>query len=255
MNQSNDTFVIRFQGDLNDLLPPDQRERTIALAADAHTTVKHTIESLGVPHPEVEAIVASGVAVDFGYIPAAGEQVEVYSLGSKPAVEPRIALRPPLEPPIRFVLDTHLGQLATWLRQFGFDTLYSNGYDDSELAQISSHENRLLLTRDRGLLKYKIVVYGHCVRSSEPRQQLIDILRRYHLQDQIQLWQRCVHCNGLLETVTKAEIFDQLEPKTQLYYDDFQRCTVCAQIYWRGSHFERMEAFVEEVMRELGEQR
>lgn len=121
----------------------------------------------------------------------------------------------------------------------------------SELAQISSQENRLLLTRDRGLLKHKIVVYGHSVRSSEPRQQLIDIIRRYHLQDQIQLWQRCVHCNGLLESVSKAEIFDQLEPKTQLYYDDFQRCTACGQIYWRGSYFEKMERFAAGVMANL----
>ncbi len=234
MNQLKGMYRIRFHGELNDLLSPDRRETTVEVVADGHTTIKHAIESLGIPHPEVEGIVAGGVSVGFAYIPSEGEQVKVYPLNSEPEIASRISLRPPLPPPIRFVLDTHLGQLATWLRHLGFDALYSNSYGDDELAQISSQENRLLLTRDRGLLKHKIVIYGHCVRSSEPRQQLIDLLRRYHLQAQIQLWRRCLHCNGLLETVSKAEVFEQLAPKTQLYYDDFQRCTACGQIYWRG---------------------
>lgn len=232
-----DQVYFRFHGELNDFLPPDQQGQTIPVPLNGAAAVKHPIESLGVPHPEVEAILANQQAVDFAYRLQAGDQIEVYPLNAKPAAASAVCLRPPLLAPMRFVLDTHLGQLATYFRLLGFDTLYRNDYADAELAQISSEETRLLLTRDRGLLKRKLVVYGHCVRSSEPRQQLIDVLRRYGLKDQVRVWQRCPLCNGELAAVAKAEILDQLELKTKLYYADFQRCCQCGQVYWQGSHY------------------
>ncbi|MFN8488706.1 MAG: Mut7-C RNAse domain-containing protein [Caldilineaceae bacterium] len=241
----------RFYGELNDFLPPDQQGQTIPVPLNGAAAVKHPIESLGVPHPEVDAILVNQKAVDFAYLLQASDQIEVYPINAKPAVAFSLHLRPPLAGPIRFVLDTHLGQLATYLRLLGFDTLYRNDYADAELARISSEETRLLLTRDRGLLKRKLVVYGHCVRNSDPRQQLIDVLRRYGLQDQVQVWQRCPRCNGELAPVAKAEILDQLEPKTKLYYAEFQRCRQCGQIYWQGSHYAHIQSFVDEVLAEL----
>lgn len=148
------------------------------------------------------------------------------------------------------MLDTHLGRLAAYLRMLGFDSVYSNSYDDESLARIAHDEKRVLLTRDRGLLKRSMVTYGYCVRHTRPRAQFVDTVRRYELADETQPWSRCVRCNGLLEPVDKSDILDQLEPKTKLYYDDFQRCTVCGQIYWRGSHHERMRNFLAGVLAE-----
>jgi uncharacterized protein len=237
-----------FSGDLNDFLPPAQRGGRIGVSLNGSTAVKHLIEALGVPHPEVDLILAGGQPVDFGYAVQDGDQIEVHPID---AGGPRNVLRPPLTPPVRFVLDTHLGQLATYLRLLGFDTLYRNDYDDAELAQISSQEGRVLLTRDRGLLKRKAVVYGYCVRTSQPRQQLLDVLRRYRLSDVIQPWRRCLRCNGLLVAAEKAEILAHLEPKTQRYYQEFQRCTDCGQIYWQGSHHSHMQRFIAELLHEL----
>jgi uncharacterized protein with PIN domain len=101
------------------------------------------------------------------------------------------------------VADTHLGALAAYLRMLGFDTLYRNDYDDAQLAEITATTQRVLLTRDRGLLKRKIVIHGYCVREVDPRAQVVSVLRRYHLRTCVQPWQRCTHCNGLLRAVTK----------------------------------------------------
>jgi uncharacterized protein len=238
----------RFHGELNDFLPPAQRTQTVTAPLNGHVTVKHLVESLGAPHPEIEAILANQEPIGFDYIVRAEDRIDVHPVSTAGKVGKVLPLRPPLAPPLRFVLDTHLGQLATYLRLLGFDALYRNDFDDAELAYISASELRILLTRDRGLLKRKCVVYGYCVRVSEPRQQLIDLLRRYGLGDAVAPWRRCLRCNGLLRTAAKAAILDQLQPKTRLFYDDFQQCESCAQIYWQGSHHARMAAFVAEVI-------
>jgi uncharacterized protein with PIN domain len=181
-----------------------------------------------------------------------GDRISVYPVFESLDVSSLTRLRPePLREP-RFVLDTHLGKLAHYLRLLGFDTLYDNGYEDDELAQISSREKRILLTRDRGLLKRSIVTHGYCVRGTNPRRQLTEVLRRFDLFEVVQPFRRCIRCNGLLEPVSKEAILHRLPPKTPEYYDEFRRCQACDQIYWKGSHFQRMQQFVERVL-ERGE--
>jgi uncharacterized protein with PIN domain len=152
---------------------------------------------------------------------------------------------------VRFVLDTHLGRLAVYLRLLGFDALYRNDSADAVLANLSQQEQRVLLTRDRGLLKRRIVEFGCCVRENDPKQQLIMLLRRYRLAAEIDPWRRCLRCNELLEPVAKTEILDQLEPKTKRYFNNFRRCAGCHQIYWPGSHYDRMQAFINQVLEEI----
>ena len=242
------TATFLFLGDLEYFLLAEHRGCRILVALNGTVAVKHSIESLGVPHPEVGLIMANGVAVDFGYRLQAGDVINVHPWMEAPGDVPHGQLRPRLERPVRFVIDTHLGQLAAYLRLFGFDSLYANDYDDATLAHIAQEQGRLLLTRDRGLLKRRIVVHGHCVRSSVPRQQLIDVLQRYNLRQEIQPWRRCLRCNGMLEAVPKDLIWDRLEPRTKLYYERFWHCTECDQVYWQGSHHGRMQEFIDEVL-------
>lgn len=244
-------ITCRFYGALNDFLPKAQRNAVIPVELAEHAAVKHPIEALGVPHPEVDAILVNRRPVDFAYHLQDGDRVEVYPPEVTHLLRCYTPLRPPVPTPVRFVADTHLGQLAAYLRMVGFDTLYRNDYEDEELAALSAGEQRVLLTRDRGLLKRKIVVYGACVREIVPRAQVISVLRRYRLGAYVRPWQRCIHCNGLLHAVEKAVIFDRLEPKTQRYYDEFQQCDTCGQVYWRGSHFEQMAAFVDAVLAQV----
>lgn len=239
-----------FHGDLNDFLPLEQRSTAIPYLVNDRPAVKHPIESLGVPHPEAAAILVNDCAVGFAHRVQPGDAVHVYSAASTPPDAAHTLLRQPPPSPIRFLLDTHLGKLATYLRMLGIDAAYSNDADDDALAQVTAAEGRVLLTRDRGLLKRKLVIYGYCVRDSEPRSQLIAVLHRYRLHDSVRPWSRCLRCNGLLEPVEKALIDEQLEPKTRLYYDQFERCTTCGQVYWQGSHHERMRQFVESALAE-----
>lgn len=244
---SDDYAVYRFFGDLNDFVSTEPQQ-PIRLALNGTESVKHPIESLGVPHPEVGRIDVNGRPVPFGYRVQHTDRVDVFPWPhSLPTGHPG-SLRAPAPHPLRFVLDTHLGQLARYLRLFGTDSLYENDYDDPVLARISADEQRFLLTRDRELLKRRTVVYGHCVRATEPRLQLLAVIQRFGLLDEFSPWRRCLRCNGLLVPVEKEAVHAILEPKTRRYYQEFQQCSACGRVYWRGSHFERLQAFVDEIV-------
>lgn len=245
--------AFRCYAGLNDFLPPLRRGRSFRHVFDLPASVKDMIESLGVPHTEIELILVNGEPVDFAYLVQDGDRIAVYPPFTSIDLGPvaRVGPDPPDGEP-RFVLDTHLGRLASYLRMLGFDALYRNDYADPELARISSEEGRVLLTRDRGLLKRSMVVHGYCLRTTNSRAQLVEVLRRYDLARQVQPFRRCIRCNGLLDPVDKAAIADELPPRTAQYYDEFRRCRSCGQIYWKGNHTAWMEQFIASVLDEIG---
>lgn len=234
----------RFYAELNELLPEEKRRVTFSQPFNDRVTVKHLIESLGVPHGEVDLILVDGRPVDFGHIVGEDERISVYPVFETLDVGPVARLRPRPLRETRFVLDTHLGQLASYLRLLGFDTLYRNDYDDPELARISHEQRRLLLTKDRGLLKRKIVSRGYCVREIDPELQMLEVVERFDLRGQFEPFKRCLRCNGLIEDVAKADVMERLPVDTRRYYDEFRLCAACGQVYWKGSHYERMRAFL-----------
>jgi uncharacterized protein with PIN domain len=234
--------VFRFYAELNDFLSRDRRGMDIEVTFNGHETVKHLLESLGVPHTEVDVILLDGTSVDFGARLKDKSRVDIYPRSEMLGDLPIIRLRPDAPDDIRFILDGHLGRLASYLRLLGFDALYRNDYEDAELADISSNEGRILLTRDRGLLKRSQVQHGYCIRKKSPREQVVEVLQRLELTERARPFSRCARCNGKLIPVAKTDVFDRLEPKTKLYYDEFRICQDCDQVYWKGSHFERMES-------------
>jgi uncharacterized protein with PIN domain len=238
----------RFYAELNDFLPANKRQRTFSHAFELRASVKDMIEALGVPHTEVDLILVQGESVDFSYLVQDGDRISVYPVFESVDITPLVRVRPQPLRKTRFILDVHLGRLARYLRMLGFDTLFRNDYTDVELAHISSREGRILLTRDRGLLKRSIVTHGYCLRMTNPRRQLTEVLHRFDLFGTIQPFQRCLRCNGLLEPVDKAAIVDRLSAPTRQYYDEFRRCQVCDHIYWQGSHYERMKRFIDTVI-------
>jgi hypothetical protein len=205
------------------------------------------IESLGVPHTEVALIMVNQQPVNFHYHVRDGDSISVYASCEQMNIAPEHGVHPPPLGDVRFVADVHLGRLAAYLRMLGFDTLYPSDYRDEELARISSTEARVLLTRDCGLLKRSIVVYGYYVRETDPWRQLGEILRRFDLLDAILQFHRCTRCNAVLDPVDKASVEDRLSAETRRYYNVFRVCDHCGKIYWRGSHFERMDSFIDEL--------
>lgn len=239
--------TFRFYSELNDFLSPNLRQKSFTKTFNGRVSIKHLIESLGVPHGEIDLILVNGSSVDFSYQAQDDDRVSVYPVFESIDISPVGRLRPEPLRINRFVLDTHLGQLATYLRLAGFDCLYRNDYEDAELAQTSNVERRILLTRDRGLLKRNLVSHGYCIRSTDPEKQLIEVIRRFDLLESMRPFSRCLLCNNPIKPIEKAQIIDRLQSNTKRYYDEFHICSGCNQIYWRGSHYQRMERLLERV--------
>jgi uncharacterized protein with PIN domain len=241
-------IAIRFYAELNDFLPLRRRQVTFIHAFSGRAAIKDVIEALGVPHTEVDLILANGDPVDFSYPVQDGDRISVYPVFEAFDITPLLRLRPQPLREVRFVLDTHLGKLATYLRMLGFDTRYQNDYDDETLVRIATGEHRILLTRDRGLLKRGAVTHGYYVRETAHERQLAEVLRRFDLLRAIAPLQRCLRCNELLAPVSKDAIVGRLPPRVRLGYDDFRICPACSRIYWEGTHYQRMMGFIGRLM-------
>jgi uncharacterized protein with PIN domain len=234
----------RFYAQLNDFLPLKRWQIAFTHQFEESPSIKDMIESLGVPHAEVHAIVVNGTPTDFAYRVHDGDRISVYPAFTH--IDGAQSIEPAED--TRFVLDVHLGRLAAYLRALGYDTLYRNDYLDPELAQISSAEDRVLLTRDLGLLKRSLVKRGYFVRNTNPARQLAEVMRQFNLNAAQRSFYRCLRCNGLLEVVDKATILDRLTDRTQQYYDEFRICRSCDQIFWKGSHFQKMQRLIERIL-------
>jgi uncharacterized protein with PIN domain len=241
------SVLLRFYAELNDFLPPSRRQAEFAQDFGTGAAVKDIVEAAGVPHTEIDLIVAGGRSVGFDYRPRDGEHISVYPIFESVDVTPVLHLRPAPLRDTRFVLDVHLGKLARLLRLLGFDARYGHDLDDAELARISRDERRILLTRDRGVLKRSGVTHGTYVRASQAEAQAVEVLRRFDLSGAVRPFTRCPRCNGLLRPVAKADVLDRLEPKTRLYFDDFRQCASCGQVYWQGSHAEPLQAALRRI--------
>ncbi|MCK9295364.1 MAG: Mut7-C ubiquitin/RNAse domain-containing protein [Desulfobulbaceae bacterium] len=242
-------IAVNFHGNLVDLLSgKSENGPFITFHLERRTSVKDLIESFGVPHPEIEEIVVNGEMVDFAYIVEDGSQIEVFPISSQSNFFKPSLLRPDSLEFHRFVVDINVAKLASKLRQLGFDTLLPRNCDDAGLAAIAGCQRRILLTRDRNLLKRKIVEFGHLVRAEFPNDQLVEIIKLFGLKDKIKPYSRCFLCNGLLEPVAKEDILPFLEPLTKKYYHVFQRCLDCKKIYWFGSHRGMMDAILHEIL-------
>lgn len=242
------TVYFCFYQELNYFLPRNQRNVEITHVFADRASIKDMIESLGVPHPEVACIQVNGKYIDFSYIVEDGDKINVYPVSLKKSLKPSVSVLPEPLKVARFVLDVHLGKLANSLRLLGFDTLYLNDYDDEELSIISSTQERILLTRDKGLLMRSIVSHGYYVRHTNPQKQIVEILQRYDLFQSVSPFSRCIRCNGLLNSVPKSAIFDKIPENVKMQRYEFYHCEDCEQVYWKGSHYEKLQQFIEEVL-------
>ncbi|GHC26552.1 hypothetical protein GCM10010082_19690 [Kushneria pakistanensis] len=243
---------VLFHGCLDDFLPPAGRGQPIMPPTLRRTSLKDLVESLGVPHTEIAALTLNDCPATFETLvePLGGDHVMVRAWPpSAQSVEH--TLQPPRPRPARFVLDVHLGRLARYLRLLGFDVCWRNDFGDAELADMSALQSRILLTRDRRLLYRRQIVHGYFVRSDDPGRQVEEVCHRYGLHDEIAAFKRCARCNGLLVKVDKASVAGRLEARTLLYYNDFYKCARCRHVYWQGSHFARISAWVETLKQQV----
>ena len=239
--------VFRFYEELNDFLPEALRKRDVEIEIDRARSVKDAIESAGIPHTEVDLILVDGTSVGFGHVLRGGERVAVYPLFEALDITPVTRLREvPLRNP-RFVADGHLGKLARHLRMAGFDTLWSNDWDDDRIIAVAAAEARTILTRDKGMLRRSEVDRGYFVRNTESEAQLREVVRALQLERLVAPFSRCRECNVPLEDVAREAVLDRLPPRVREHYTAFKRCPGCERVYWEGSHFERMKGVLDRL--------
>jgi uncharacterized protein with PIN domain len=242
------TASFRFYQELNDFLPPARRQREFVCPLARAATAKHMIEALGVPHTEVELILVNGQSVGFDHQLADGDRVAVYPRFEAMDIMPLLKVREsPLRQP-RFVADAHLGGLAHMLRMLGFDTLYDNQFDDDELVAIEAREGRILLSRDRELLKRRSITRGCYLHAQKPELQLREIVERLDLARSAKPFTLCLHCNVPLHPVDKASVLDRLPPRVRENYEQFSTCDQCGRVYWKGSHWRNMQKLLNGVL-------
>lgn len=247
------TVTLRFYEELNDFLPRSKRKQDIHCVFKGKRSVKDLIESLGVPHVEVDLILVNGHSVDFSYIVGYGDRISVYPEFERLNIEQVTRLRPSPLRDTKFVLDVHLRKLARRLRLLGFDVDYEDGRDDDVLAQISHDEKRVLLTRDRGLLKRRIVSRGLIVRNTDPALQVNEILDRLDLWSRCRPFSRCIECNGFIEKLNPEqasyeEIISDVPPGVKSWCREYYYCYQCRRVYWRGSHYDKLVSMVNGIL-------
>lgn len=244
------TVRIRFYEELNDFLPEGRKKVTFSHSYFGNPPVKDIIESLGVPHTEVDLILAGGKPVKFSHRPVNGEFISVYPVFETFDLSGTTLLRPDPLRKTRFILDVHLGKLARYLRMMGFDTLYDNRWEDPEIIDIALAGNRIILTRDLGILKNGKVTHGYFIRSDQPGEQTREVIRRFELRKKIKPVSRCIECNSSIAPVEKERVIDLLPDKTKKYFNEFYQCKGCGKVYWKGSHYYKMKRIIKNLLDE-----
>jgi uncharacterized protein len=243
------TVSIRFYAELNVHLPPGHRGGTFTLTVGDATLAGKLIESTGVPLSDVDLILVNGGSVSFEHEVHDGDRVAVYPVFESFDISPVLRVRgQPLRIP-RFVLDVHLGKLASYLRLLGFDALYSTVYNDDELMNISLHEKRTLLSKDKALVEHPSLTHAYLVRANQGREQAVEIVERFDLHSLVHPFIRCLACNTLLRRAEKEDVAGRLPPKVREAFNEFFLCTYCNRVYWKGSHYEGMKAWIEQLRR------
>ena len=226
-----------YNGSLREFLARSLRDDAFHYEGARAATLKNAIEALGVPHTEVGRVTVNGEPATLQRILREGDRVEVFPRQEETGLD------------AVFVADAHLGGLARFLRMLGFDTVHRNALPDSEIRRMAREERRIVLTRDRGLLKCADIARGAYVRALKPEEQLREVAGRYGLAARARPFTLCLHCNLALEPVEKARILERLPEQVSQLHDSFMHCRGCDRVYWRGSHYQRM---VETLRRAVG---
>lgn len=242
----NATF--RFYEELNDFIAPERRGHEFTCSCAEAATTKHMIEALGVPHTEVELVLVNGESVGFDCILRDGDRVAVFPKFEMLDITPVLRVRDYPLRVTRFIADAHLGGLAHLLRMAGFDTLYDNNFQDSEIELIAAREGRIVLTRDRELLKRRSITHGCYVRALKPAQQLSEMFDRLDLARSTRPFTLCLTCNTPLHAIAKAEVLMRLPPSVRDRFDHFSTCDICQRVFWEGSHWRRMRSLLDGLM-------
>ena len=150
---------------------------------------------------------------------------------------------------MKFVVDCMLGKLAKWLKILGFDTVYLNKVEDSDLLLLARREKRVLLTKDQELL---LAASGHpClfIESDIWQEQVAQVLDAFRLRDRARPHSRCLACNIKLKRIPKRLARNLVTPFVFERAPSFAICPSCGRVFWPGTHFQDMDRKVDRILR------
>jgi uncharacterized protein with PIN domain len=128
-----------------------------------------------------------------------------------------------------------VGKLARWLRVLGVDVVYSNSFDDDTIVRLAESENRIILTRDTGLIARRMLAKYLFIESDHYKEQVRQVLDAFDINE-FKVFSRCLECNTPLESADKEEVFERIPPFVYLTQDRFATCPTCRRVYWHGTH-------------------
>lgn len=146
---------------------------------------------------------------------------------------------------MKFIVTDELGKLSKWLRILGFDTALEK--NRPSLIMRSLREERMILTRDSK--PSRIIGIGIVkINSDFVEEQLEQLIRRLNLKiDRNNLFSICVLCNEPLEQAEKDSVRGEVPPQVFKTQVNFMRCPKCKKIYWRGTHWELVNKFLDRI--------
>ena len=241
------TADFRFYQELNDFIPVKLRKKSFPYAFTGNPSIKDTVEAIGVPHTEIDLLIVDGESVNFAYKMQGGERVAVYPVFEAFDISPVVHLRPKPLRDIKFIVDVNLGRLAGYLRLLGFDSYFQRDLDDHEIVNRSLLEHRIILTRDLGILKHGKVTHGYWVRSTKPRTQVTEVVSSLQLENSFKPLTRCAECNLAVHPVAKLAVQAQLPEFIKESFEEFFKCVGCHKVYWKGSHYDRILAWIDSL--------
>ena len=153
----------------------------------------------------------------------------------------------------KFIVDNNVGKLAKLLRLMGYDAIFFDGEDDTNMVSTALTENRVILTRDTQIMKRRVVANGRLkailIQSDKPEQQMHQIMSALNLDCQYRPFTICLECNQPLLERSKQEVKDRVPPYVFKTQNQFMECPACHRIYWRGTHWQAMTGILQKFMK------
>ena len=239
---------IRFYAELNNFLKIKHQYKYIRYNFNRGTTVKHALENFNIPQTEIDLILSNGNSVTLDYKIKNKDTISIYPVFESFDIKDISRVRKFSLRNVKFIADVHLKKLAKYLRFLGFDTLYSNSFNDKDIVKISTNENRIILTCDIDLLNRRKVNHGYLVRSRNKYIQIKEVIHRFQLENSSNIFSRCLECNSSLKNISKDTIKDRVPEHIYNNFVKFKICPSCNNIYWKGSHFDNLLSTIEKIV-------
>jgi uncharacterized protein with PIN domain len=149
---------------------------------------------------------------------------------------------------MKFIADCMLGKLAKWLKILGFDVSYFPRIGDDELLSLAQKEDRVLLTRDTGLVEKAKAPKAFLVKSENWSEQVRQVLNEFNLWMEASPYSRCLECNAVLKDLSRESAKNLVAPFVYEHAVSFALCPRCSRVYWQGTHYTDMKAKIEEIL-------